>query len=223
MSHHNVAKLARAAGDETLQLICNTIASDEARHERAYTNFMGYLFEQDPAGAVLAFRDVLQNQIMMPAQNMGGAGEPDLFERFSAVAQRLGVYTTEHYAQIVTHLVERWRVESLAGLTGEAAGAGVRVHLGRVTDGWLSGPPAGLRLRLRRHSAGSSAARPSNFLNSVSVYFRNAQRCCSLRTYIVFSSNAGVTWILSPNWAWCTMFNVSPALTTVSCPGSLMR
>jgi acyl-[acyl-carrier-protein] desaturase len=66
---------------------------------------------------------VLQSQIVMPAQNMGGAGEPDLFEHFSAVAQRLGVYTAEHYAQIVTHLVERWRVESLAGLTGEAAAA----------------------------------------------------------------------------------------------------
>ena len=123
VSHHNVSKLARAAGDETLQLICNTIASDEARHERAYTNFMGYLFEKDPVGAVLAFRDVLQSQIVMPAQNMGGASEPDLFERFSTVAQRLGVYTAEHYAQIVTHLVERWRVESLAGLTGEAAAA----------------------------------------------------------------------------------------------------
>ena len=123
VSHHNVSKLARAAGDETLQTICNTIATDEARHERAYTNFMGYLFEQDPAGSVLAFRDVLQKQIVMPAENMGGSSEPDLFERFSAVAQRLGVYTADHYAKIVKHLVEQWRVESLTGLTDEAAAA----------------------------------------------------------------------------------------------------
>ena len=123
ISHKNVAQLARAEGDEHLQGICSAIATDEARHEKAYTNFMSHIFEQDPNGAVLAFRDLMRDQIVMPSHLMKDGTGSGLFEQFSTIAQQLGVYTAKHYAEIVEHLVRRWNVEHLTGLTGEAAEA----------------------------------------------------------------------------------------------------
>lgn len=123
ISHKNVAQLARAEGDEHLQGICSAIATDEARHEKAYTNFMSHIFEQDPNGAVLAFRDLMRDQIVMPSHLMKDGTGSGLFEQFSTIAQQLGVYTAKHYAEIVEHLVRRWNVERLTGLTGEAAEA----------------------------------------------------------------------------------------------------
>jgi acyl-[acyl-carrier-protein] desaturase len=44
----------------------------------------------------------------------------DLFEHFASVAQRLGVYTARDYADIVEHLVKRWKLDTLEdGLSGE--------------------------------------------------------------------------------------------------------
>ncbi|MFP6874933.1 MAG: acyl-ACP desaturase [Verrucomicrobiales bacterium] len=123
ISHKNVAQLARAEGDESLQGICSAIASDEARHEKVYTNFMSHIFEQDPNGSVLAFRDLMRDQVVMPSHLMQDGSGPDLFEHFSAVAQQLGVYTAKHYGDIVEHLVRSWDVEHLTGLNGEAAEA----------------------------------------------------------------------------------------------------
>ncbi len=123
ISHKNVAQLARAEGDDSLQGICSAIAADEARHEKVYTNFMGHIFEQDPNGAILAFRDLMRDQIVMPSHLMHDGTSPDLFENFSAIAQQLGVYTAQHYSEIVEHLVRKWNVEQLTGLNGEAAEA----------------------------------------------------------------------------------------------------
>ena len=123
ISHKNVAGLGRKAGDQHLHDICSTIAADEARHEKAYTRFMGQIFEQDPPEAVTAFEGVLRGQIVMPAQLMDDGANPDLFDSFSIVAQRLGVYTAINYAQIIEHLVKVWDVGNLKGLSGDAARA----------------------------------------------------------------------------------------------------
>ena len=132
ISHKNVAKLGRDVGDERLQGICSMIAADEARHEKAYTNFMAHIFEQDPAGAVMAFHDVMRKQVVMPAHLMDDGADPDLFEDFAVVAQRLGVYTAFNYSEIVGHLVKSWKVEHLVGLSGEAAKA--QDYLCRLTS-----------------------------------------------------------------------------------------
>ena len=132
ISHKNVAKLGRDVGDERLQGICSMIAADEARHEKAYTNFMSHIFEQDPAGAVMAFHDIMRKQVVMPAHLMDDGADPDLFEDFAVVAQRLGVYTAFNYSEIVGHLVKSWNVEHLVGLSGEAAKA--QDYLCRLTS-----------------------------------------------------------------------------------------
>eukprot|EP00889_Picochlorum_renovo_P006768 jgi/Picre1/33798/NNA_001277.t1 len=67
ISHGNTARLAQEYGDDTLSKICGAIASDESRHEVAYTRIVDELFRQDPNGAMLAFADMMKKQIVMPA------------------------------------------------------------------------------------------------------------------------------------------------------------
>lgn len=123
ISHRNVAILAARAGEPLLQNICGLIAGDEARHERAYKLFMQEIFRLDPAGAMIAFARMMKKNITMPAKLMDDGRDPGLFRHFSAVAQRIGVYTARDYAQIIEDLIRTWDVDHLAGLAGEAAEA----------------------------------------------------------------------------------------------------
>ncbi|GMI90581.1 HYPOXIA RESPONSE UNKNOWN PROTEIN 7, ACYL-ACYL CARRIER PROTEIN (ACP) DESATURASE 6 [Hibiscus trionum] len=119
VSHGNTARLAKEGGDPVLARICGSIAADEKRHELAYSRIVGKLLEIDPTGAMLAFADMMKKKITMPAHMMFDGEDPRLFEHFSAVAQRSGVYTAHDYADIVEALNERWGLEKLEGLTAE--------------------------------------------------------------------------------------------------------
>ncbi|MFN3801063.1 acyl-ACP desaturase [Belliella pelovolcani] len=124
ISHVNTGKLADKAGDDVLSRICKTIAGDEARHEKAYKSFMSEIFNIDPNGAILAFEKMMRKQIVMPAVLMGkGSANPSLFDQFSAITQKIGVYTGWDYARIIDHLVKLWKIESLTGLSDAAAKA----------------------------------------------------------------------------------------------------
>ena len=61
--------------------------------------------------------------------------DDNLFDHFSAVAQRLGVYTAKDYADILEFLVARWKVEKLTGLSGE----------GQKAQDYVCGLPARIR------------------------------------------------------------------------------
>uniref|UniRef100_H8ZQ58 Acyl-[acyl-carrier-protein] desaturase n=1 Tax=Ophrys garganica TaxID=145943 RepID=H8ZQ58_9ASPA len=117
ISHSNTARHARRHGDLKLAQICGTIAAGEKRHEAAYTNVVDKLFELDPDAAVIAFADMMRKKIVMPAHLMFDGRDPALFNHFSAVAQRLGVYSATDYADVLEFLVGRWKVEGLAGLS----------------------------------------------------------------------------------------------------------
>ncbi|XP_057547956.1 stearoyl-[acyl-carrier-protein] 9-desaturase, chloroplastic [Amaranthus tricolor] len=119
VSHGNSARLAKEHGDLKMAQICGIIASDEKRHETAYTKIVEKLFEIDPDGTVLAFADMMKKKIAMPAHLMYDGRDDNLFDNFSAVAQRLGVYTARDYADILEFLVGRWEVEKLTGLSSE--------------------------------------------------------------------------------------------------------
>ncbi|KAJ6763903.1 ACYL-[ACYL-CARRIER-PROTEIN] DESATURASE [Salix purpurea] len=119
ISHGNTARHAKEHGDMKLAQICGIIAADEKRHETAYTKIVEKLFEIDPDATVLAFADMMRKKIAMPAHLMYDGRDDDLFEHFSAVAQRLGVYTAKDYADILEFLVGRWKVEKLTGLSAE--------------------------------------------------------------------------------------------------------
>jgi len=119
ISHGNTARLAKDRGDLKLAQICGTIAADERRHETAYTKIVEKLFEIDPDGTILGLADMMKKKISMPAHLMYDGQDDNLFEHFSTVAQRLGVYTAKDYADILEFLVERWNVETLTDLSSE--------------------------------------------------------------------------------------------------------
>ncbi|KAK4600976.1 hypothetical protein RGQ29_010524 [Quercus rubra] len=119
VSHGNTARLAKESGDPVLARICGTIASDEKRHENAYVKIVEKLLEVDPTGAMLAIADMMKKKITMPAHLMYDGRDPRLFEHFSGVAQRLGVYTADDYADILEFLIGRWGLEKLEGLNGD--------------------------------------------------------------------------------------------------------
>jgi acyl-[acyl-carrier-protein] desaturase len=123
ISHVNTGKLASRNGDEILSRICKTIAGDESRHEKAYKLFMSRIFEIDPDGALVAFQKMMKKQITMPAALMDDGNGDNLFFRFSAITQNLGIYTTFDYASIIEHLVELWNVGNLTGLKHQGAQA----------------------------------------------------------------------------------------------------
>jgi acyl-[acyl-carrier-protein] desaturase len=123
IAHVNTGKLADKNGDSVLSRICKTIAGDEARHEKAYKAFMSRIFEIDPNGALLAFEKMMKKQIVMPAVLMDKAPTDNLFTRFSAITQKIGIYTAFDYASIIQHLTELWKIQTLTGLRDYAARA----------------------------------------------------------------------------------------------------
>jgi len=119
ISHGNVGKLAKAHGAVDLQRICAKIAGDEGRHEKAYQAFCTEILKRDPDGLLAEFGDLMRGQIVMPAELMTDGKDPHIYENFSAVAQRLGVYTALDYADIIEHLVDHWKIGELTGLSSE--------------------------------------------------------------------------------------------------------
>ena len=103
-AHGNVGRLATSCGEANLSRICRRIAGDEARHETFYKRAVGELMDRDPALGVLAYRSVLKGLIAMPGRLMEDGHDPDLYDHFAAVGQRVGVYTIRDYAGIIGHL-----------------------------------------------------------------------------------------------------------------------
>lgn len=126
VSHGNTGRAAVKHGDEALGEICAMIASDEARHEKAYQLICEELFRKDPDGMMLAFADMMKKQIVMPAHLMDdnvhttrGSGAK-LFEDFEKVAMATKTYTTNDYIDIIEYLIKRWNVESIKCTSGYA-------------------------------------------------------------------------------------------------------
>ena len=122
ISHRRVGQLARAAGDDQLSKICGMIAGDENRHARVYKTFVEKIFEVDPSEMMLAFEDMMRKKIVMPAHYMREMGIEmgKTFGHFTDAAQRLGVYTSADYTDILDSLIQDWKVEHITGLTGQA-------------------------------------------------------------------------------------------------------
>ncbi|GMH02585.1 hypothetical protein Nepgr_004424 [Nepenthes gracilis] len=120
ISHGNAARLAKQYGDNNLAQICGIVASDEKRHETAYIKIVEKLFEVDPDYTMLAFANMMRKKISMPGRLMYDGCNDNLFANYSAVAQRLGIYTTNDYADVLEFLIQRWNVEKLGGFSSKA-------------------------------------------------------------------------------------------------------
>ncbi|MFC2110310.1 acyl-ACP desaturase [Bacteroidota bacterium] len=134
VSHNNVAKLARKAGMKGLAKMSKIIAGDEMRHHLAYVEFIRQIFAVDPSEMMIAFCDMMKHKIEMPAMYLRESFEKkaSLFDRFSDVAQRAGVYTAYDYIDILEKLNKAWEIDKFTGLTPEADKA--RTYLMRLPD-----------------------------------------------------------------------------------------
>ena len=112
VSHRRVASLSKQSGNARLAKLCAVIAADEARHARAYMDFVDRIFAMDPSEMMLAFEDMMRKKIVMPAHFLreSGMGIGELFGHFSDAAQRTMVYTTQDYIDIMRSLLDTWRI-----------------------------------------------------------------------------------------------------------------
>ena len=119
ISHVNTGKIAFKSGDKLLGKICNTIAGEEALHEKAYKFFMSKVFESDPNGGLAAFVQMMMKKIVMPASLMDFGTDKMQYVNYASITQKIGVYTSHDYANIIDHLVKFWGIDKLNGLSGE--------------------------------------------------------------------------------------------------------
>ena len=134
VSHGRVASLAKKDGDTLLSKMCGVIASDEARHAKAYKDFIKQIFKVDANEAMLAFEDMMKKKIVMPAHFLREVGLPigQAFGHFTDAAQRLGVYTAVDYVDILKQLIVDWNIESVKELN--EAGEKARDYIMRLPD-----------------------------------------------------------------------------------------
>ncbi len=134
ISHKRVGELAKKKNNKLLAKMCKIIAGDEMRHHLAYREFVKIIMEYDPSEMVLAFEDMMRKKIVMPAQFLRESGKKiaSAFEDFSDAAQRLGVYTTYDYIEILEKLNSYWELDKLNSLTDEAEKA--RDYLMKLPD-----------------------------------------------------------------------------------------
>lgn len=122
ISHNNIAKIVRKKGHKALAKMSRIIAGDEMRHHQAYSKFVKEIFKIDPTEMMLAFQHMMQYKIIMPAMHLresfGAKG--DLFDDFSNVAQRVGVYNGFDYVDILKKLNTIWVIDKITNLTPEA-------------------------------------------------------------------------------------------------------
>lgn len=122
ISHRRTASIAKSHGSTQLSKICGMIAADEMRHAKAYKSFVSKIFDVDPSEMMLAFEDMMRKKIVMPAHFLRQSGEKmgQAFDHFSDAAQRLGVYTTWDYTDILESLVKEWNIDKITGLNDKA-------------------------------------------------------------------------------------------------------
>jgi len=119
ISHVNTGKLATKAGDNILTKICNTIAGEEALHERAYKFFMSKVLEFDPNGGLMAFMTMMKKKIVMPASLMDFGTAHNNYNSYASITQKIGIYTSLDYANIIDHLVKFWHIDQLQELNDQ--------------------------------------------------------------------------------------------------------
>ncbi|AEH00981.1 acyl-ACP desaturase [Lacinutrix sp. 5H-3-7-4] len=122
ISHNRVAKIAKQKGNKQLAKMCKIISGDEMRHHHAYCEFVERIFKVDPSQMMLAFQYMMKQKITMPAHFLRESGDKisTAFEEFSNTAQRIGVYTSLDYIDILEKLIKRWEIDKITNLTDDA-------------------------------------------------------------------------------------------------------
>ncbi len=134
ISHVRVGKLALERGNKLLAKMNKMVAGDEMRHYLAYREFVNEIFKVDPSEMMLAFENMMRKKIVMPAHllKVTDAKVGEIFEHFSDIAQRLNVYTTHDYIDIMKKLINYWAIDKVSGLN--EAGEKARDYLMTLPD-----------------------------------------------------------------------------------------
>lgn len=134
ISHNRVAKIAKKYGNKRLARMCQMVSGDEMRHHNAYSEFVERIFKVDPSQMMMAFHYMMKQKITMPAHFLRESGDKisTAFEEFSNTAQRIGVYTSTDYVDILKKLIDRWEIDKITNLTDEAEKA--RDYLMKLPD-----------------------------------------------------------------------------------------
>lgn len=90
-----------------LARMCGAIAADEKRHEHAYTRIVDKLLEVDPNATMLAIAHMMKMKIVMPMHLMYDGQDPNIFEHFSSIVERQGIYASRHYVEILEFFITR--------------------------------------------------------------------------------------------------------------------
>jgi len=125
ISHRNMAKIAQKRGVQSLHDICISIAGDESRHAKFYSEIVAEMILIAPEGTIMAYNDLMHDNVVMPASNMTDGvytEPPTLFEHFAGVTSKIRVYTTLDYANIVERLNKKFGVAE-ASVNGKVAKA----------------------------------------------------------------------------------------------------
>jgi acyl-[acyl-carrier-protein] desaturase len=122
ISHRRTALLARQYGAMSLMKMCGVIAADEMRHAKAYKSFISEIFKVDASEMMVAFEDMMRKKIVMPAHFLRETGVKisQTFSHYSDAAQRIGVYTTSDYIEIMESLLKDWEIEKITNLNDAA-------------------------------------------------------------------------------------------------------
>lgn len=122
ISHNRVGQMAKQYGEKSLHKMCRLIAGDEMRHHLAYSTFVNKIFELDPSEMMLAFQYMMKQKITMPAHFLRESGDKisSAFGLFSEAAQRIGVYTSADYVDILQKLIDKWEIAKIENLSDEA-------------------------------------------------------------------------------------------------------
>jgi acyl-[acyl-carrier-protein] desaturase len=122
VSHRRMASMSKQSANAQLGKICGTIASYEARHANAYIQFMKRIFAFDPGKAIRASRDMMRKKIVMPLRFLRETGGAigKICTHFSDAAQRIGVYPTYDYIDMLKSLMKQWNIDRIGDLTDSA-------------------------------------------------------------------------------------------------------
>ncbi len=137
LAHKHESRMAQKEGDEILFKLCGAVGGDEGRHKIFYKNRVRDIFQADPEGAIIAFSEMMKEEVVMPAAKMDDGESPitdqksPLFQRFADVAHSIDVYTAADYFQIARELIKFWGVLDLS-VSGKAARA--QDELGKYTQ-----------------------------------------------------------------------------------------
>lgn len=135
VSHLGIAKAAKDY-DPTLNTLMKKIAAEESKHHNVYLAMFKAALDQDPSHALSALQSVIR-KFGMPGRGIPG------FAILSEVQARCNVFGPSQFADIVTEVVAKLKLENITRLTTEGERARDSIIASQATLRRLAERPRG--------------------------------------------------------------------------------